>query len=56
MRSQDAVFVLAAMSINNKVARDVVWNYFKENHNVFRKKYETGALICRLVKVIIYKR
>ena len=53
VRSQDAVHVIAAMSINNKVGRDVAWNYFKENHNEFRKRYETGILISRLVKVII---
>ena len=52
VRSQDAVFVIAFISMGNKVGREIAWRYFKENHNVFRKKYESGSLICRLVKYL----
>ena len=35
---------------DNKVGREIAWSYFKENHNVFIEKYETGWLIRLLVK------
>ena len=38
--------------MGNKVGREIAWSYFKKNHHVFRKKYETGALICMLVKYL----
>lgn len=46
------MFVIAGVSISNKVGREIAWNYYKENHEVFTKKYESGSLLCRLVKVI----
>ena len=44
--------VIASIAMNNKVGRDVAWNYFKKNHHVFVKIYGSGPILARLVKVI----
>lgn len=54
MRNQDAIFVIVAVA-STKVGRDAAWKFFKENHEEIRKKYETGYLLCRLVKVSAFE-
>jgi puromycin-sensitive aminopeptidase len=49
VRNQDAIFVIVAVA-STKTGRDAAWKFFKENHEDIRKKYETGYLLCRLVK------
>ena len=39
-----------AISTHNRAGREIAWNYFKEKHNVFRRNYQSGPLIWRLVK------
>jgi len=50
VRNQDAIFLLGSLSNSHKIGRDVVWNYFKENHNRFKETYGSGGLLARLVK------
>jgi len=50
VRKQDSVLFLYAISKNNKVGRDMVWNHFKMNIKIFKAKYET-LLLSRLVKI-----
>jgi len=50
VRSQDIDYVLSAASASNKVARQLVWNYFKENHQLFVKKYVSGNLLSCIVE------
>jgi puromycin-sensitive aminopeptidase len=49
VRAQDAVFVIASVSIN-PLGRDLSWTFFKENWNVLRNQYQGGFLLTRLVK------
>ena len=41
--------------MSNKVGREIAWNYYKENHEVFTRKYQSGRLLRNLVKVIARK-
>lgn len=50
IRSQDVVSILAHMA-SHKLGREIVWQYFKKNHNLFIKKYHSGPLMRHLVKV-----
>ena len=45
--------MLGWVSACSKLGREIVWNYFKENHTVFKDKYGSGSLLSRLVKVIV---
>lgn len=41
--------MLVHISRANKVGREIVWNYFKENHAMFIEKYESGGMLSRLI-------
>lgn len=42
--------MFVSIAIHNKTGREIAWSYFKESHDVFRKKYHSGPLVWRLVK------
>lgn len=49
VRAQDAVFVIASVSIN-PLGRDLSWTFFKENWKILLNQYQGGFLLTRLVK------
>lgn len=49
VRAQDAVFVIASVSIN-PLGRDLSWTFFKENWKILLNQYQGGFLLARLVK------
>lgn len=38
VRSQDSVFIIIAVGLS-KVGREVAWNFFKENKDLFKERY-----------------
>ena len=52
MRSQDAVFVIAAVASNpGDIGRNLAWKFLKENWAAMHKRYgggEVGASLCAL--------
>lgn len=51
VRNQDSVYVLVAVAVN-PVGRDLVWDYFKSNHELFMERYTSSFLKTRLAKFI----
>ncbi|ODM99382.1 Puromycin-sensitive aminopeptidase [Orchesella cincta] len=51
VRSQDSVFVIISVGMS-KTGREIAWNFFKENKELFRERYPGGGLISRLVKYV----
>lgn len=49
VRSQDTVFVISSVA-SSKVGRDLAWNYFKDNWDMFNERYKGAFLLVRLVK------
>jgi len=49
VRAQDAVFVIASVSIN-PLGRELSWTFFKENWKILLNQYQGGFLLTRLVK------
>ena len=36
----------------NPLGRDMAWQFFKDNKNIFIQRYGAGALICRMIKIV----
>ena len=53
VRSQDSVTIICAVSANVSSNRsaDIAWNFIKENWPTLYKRYSTGFILTRLVKV-----
>lgn len=51
VRSQDSVSVISSVA-NNKLGRDLAWNFFKDNAKFFKDRYSGGLLLARLVKAV----
>lgn len=49
VRSQDAIFVVLSVA-SNPAGRQLAWDFFKTNANVFIEKYKGGFLLGRLAK------
>lgn len=52
VRSQDAVFVILSVA-SNPAGRQLAWDFFKTNVNVFIEKYNGGFLLGRLAKGVV---
>lgn len=57
VRSQDAVTVICSVAGNTstKLSSDLAWEFVKKNWDAIYKRYSSGFLITRLVKVFIVK-
>ena len=44
--------MITSLANSTKAGREIAWDYYKENHEVFTKKYQGGSLLHRLLKVI----
>jgi len=51
VRSQDTVFVISSVS-SSKAGRDLAWNYFRDNWDVFSERFKGAFLLVRLVKTL----
>ena len=51
VRSQDTCHFIAGIS-RNKYGRDLAWEFFKENYDLFKNRYKSGFLIHHLVKSV----
>ena len=51
VRSQDTVFVISSVS-SSKAGRDLAWNYFRDNWDVFNERFKGAFLLVRLVKTL----
>ncbi|CAG2105680.1 unnamed protein product [Medioppia subpectinata] len=49
--SNDSVIVITSASFS-KNGRDIVWQFFKQNADLLKRRYETGVAISSLVKYI----
>lgn len=49
VRSQDTVFVISSVA-SSKLGRDLAWNYFKDNWDLFNERFKGAFLLVRLVK------
>ena len=49
VRSQDTVFVISSVA-SSKVGRDLAWNYFRNNWDVFNERFKGAFLLVRLDK------
>lgn len=49
VRSQDTVFVISSVA-SSKIGRELAWNYFKDNWDMFNERYKGAFLLVRLVK------
>ena len=51
VRSQDVYIVLGGIAAN-PVGRDLTWQFMKENWDAFRKMYEKGKLMARMISPV----
>ena len=51
VRSQDTVFAISSVS-SSKAGRDLAWNYFRDNWDVFNERFKGAFLLVRLVKTL----
>ena len=51
VRSQDTCHFIAAIS-RNRNGRDLAWEFFKENFDLFKDRYKSGFLMHHLVKSV----
>ncbi|KAI1303651.1 Puromycin-sensitive aminopeptidase [Halotydeus destructor] len=51
VRSQDTVFVIISVAMTTN-GRELAWQFFQKNKEIFKKRYEGGFLISRLVKYL----
>jgi puromycin-sensitive aminopeptidase len=51
VRSQDTCHFIGRIA-KNKNGRDLAWEFFKENFDMFRSRYKSGFLISHLVKSV----
>ena len=49
VRSQDTVFVISSVA-SSKLGRELAWNYFKDNWDLFNERFKGAFLLVRLVK------
>lgn len=45
--------MIGSISMHSNVGREIAWNYYKKNHDLFVKKYQSGLLIRHLVTVSV---
>ena len=49
VRSQDTVFVISSVA-SSRLGRDLAWNYFRDNWDLFNERFKGAFLLVRLVK------
>ncbi|GAB6019725.1 hypothetical protein CHUAL_001278 [Chamberlinius hualienensis] len=51
VRSQDTITILASIG-RNRFGRDLAWQFFKDNKDVFVKRYGSGYLLTLIIKYV----